>query len=263
MEEDDVLDFSELPDVSALHPELDEDEQWFAAQMKARENAYEAIFGQSVPEGQILSPSDPELTINWPGGGIYQYAPDKDRRGWTYVTHGLAQPDEPSEDDGEEMPYSGLGIELVMSAREQSMWVPDVLLSLVRYLLFHPDARLIEPGHRLPSSVFSQIDDKTELSHMLAVSSGEYVSSVLLPEGMCDLVHLMGITRAELERAKSQPGILGSVALSVALVELGVGFDTELRRACATKDPRFEEAWERGLAIARELDDEGKESEDD
>src|SRR5512140_1787198 len=107
------LDFSRLPDVSAEHPELSEDERFYAAHMKAREDALQQIFGDTEPKGQILSPGEPDVVVNWPGGGVHPYAPREGRSGWHYVTHGLAQPFDAEEgeappDAPEEQP-SGFG----------------------------------------------------------------------------------------------------------------------------------------------------------
>lgn len=239
------LDFSVLPDVTELHPELSPDERWYAAHMKAREDAFAAIFGETEPPDQILSPSDPDLAVNWPGGGIYQFPPHGDRDGWAYVTHGLAQPMDP--DDGASEPdderVSGLGIELVLSTREPALWAPEVLLVFVRYLLFDERARPFLPGHRIPASVLSQLHPETELTHLLGVESTSYPARIALPAGFCLLVHLVGVTSAEVERARNLPDTIGSIVLAEVLAELGVGLHTDPARSCITKDPRFEAAW--------------------
>ena len=136
---EDPADFSKLPNVAELHPELGEDERAFAAHMKAREDAYAAIFGESDPPGQVLSPGDTELMLNWPGGGIYVFPPRGDRRGWHYVTHGLSQPldyeDGEEAADGEEEEVSGLGCELVISTPERCEWPSMLLIEMVKYFL--------------------------------------------------------------------------------------------------------------------------------
>jgi hypothetical protein len=96
------------------HPELEsESELAFAAHMQTRESAFSVIFGESYPSDRIITPSNPRLSldgVNWPVGGVFQYAPAGGRIGWHYVTHGLAQPSEPTlvtESDPEAV--SGLG----------------------------------------------------------------------------------------------------------------------------------------------------------
>lgn len=239
------VDFSELPDVQQLHPELEPDELWYAAHMKAREDALSAIFGETEPPGQILSPTDPELTVSWPGGGIYQFPPRGERSSWHYVTHGLSQPSAP--DEGLDLPaderVSGMGIELLISTREQGLWAADVLLAFVRHLLLDERASVFLPGHRIPASVLAQLHPETELTHLLGIESPEYPTRIGLPAGECLLLHLVGITSAEAERARSLPGIDGSVALAGVLGELGIDHVTDPARQCSTRDARFESAW--------------------
>ncbi len=240
------LDFSKLPDVAKLHPELDEDERAFAAHMKAREDAYAHIFGQTDPPDQILSPSDPDLMINWPGGGVYAFPPRGAREAWHYVTHGLAQPigapDEEEDEDDE--PVSGLGIELVIATPSRSEWAPALLVDCVRYMLFDPNATLIVPGDRMPTRAFSSYAAGTALTHMIATTSDDYDHHILLPAGQCTLVHLVGVTTDEIERAKAMgSGAEGTFVLAEALCALGAGLVTDTARACTTKDPRFDGVW--------------------
>ncbi|MGC4088738.1 MAG: suppressor of fused domain protein [Polyangiaceae bacterium] len=254
------LDFSKLPDVSELHPELNPEEQLYAAHMLARENALEAIFGETDPPDQILSPDDPDFAAGWPGGGVYQYPARGKRSGVHYVTHGLAQPmdfDDPVEPADE--PRSGLGIELVLSTPNESEWPVVVLFELVKYLLFAENARLFLPGHRIPASLLQQVDPSTQLTHLFGIASAEYESELLLPAGACTLVHLVGATMAEIERAKQHRGTTGTYILSETLRELGVGHVTDLKRACATKDARFDAVW---AAVAKKYEEAGRERPD-
>jgi hypothetical protein len=245
-----MLDFSALPDVAQLHPELEPDARWFAAHMRAREEALLYVFGESEPPGQILSPADAQLTVNWPGGGIYQYSPCEGRSGWHYVTHGLAQPfSEEAGRAGAEQPdaVSGLGIELVISCPEQSTWAPNVLLDLVRYLLFGENAAPFIPGDRIPYRGFAALgsaEQPCRLTHLLAITSPEYPAWLRLPGGSCALLHVVGVTDAEVERARGSAleGV-GSFVLANTLIELGIGLATDPRRECGTEHPLFDEVW--------------------
>jgi hypothetical protein len=243
------LDFSKLPDVSKIHPELeDPDERAFAAHMKAREDAYAHIFGQTDPPDQILSPSDSDLMMNWPGGGVYAFPPRGNRTGWHYVTHGLSQPftdpetDEAAEGEDEEK-VSGLGIELVVATPDKSEWAPSLLIDCVRYLMFDDQAQLIVPGDRMPTSAFKTYSPGSELAAMIATTSDDYDHHILLPAGALTLVHLVGVTAPELARAKEGGGAEGTFVLASVLCTLGPGFVTDTERACSTKDPRFEASW--------------------
>jgi hypothetical protein len=227
--EQEPLDFSKLPDAADT----------FAAHMKAREDAYAVIFGESDPPGQVLAPTDAQLMLNWPGGGIYVFAPRGDRRGFHYVTHGLSQPL-----DDAERAVSGLGCELVISTPHRCDWPSMLLLEMAKYLLFEDDAPAVLPGDRMPTGAFRKVAPTTELSYMFATTSTEYPSLFLLPGGRCTLVHLVGATAPEIERAKKEGGAFGTMVLSETLRRLGVGYVTDTARASATADlARFEAAW--------------------
>lgn len=243
-----ILDFSRLPDVSELHPELAPEERWYAAHMKAREDALLYVFGESAPPGQILSPSEPELQAQWPGGGVCQYPPRERRGAWHYITTGLAQPltlEATRTVEVDPAPVSGLGIELVLSSAEPAVWAPNILLDLVRYLLFAENATVFVPGERIPYTGFEHLGQPTPLTHLLALTSPEYASEILLPAGHCALVHLVGVTAAEVERARAldRPETPGSEVLAGVLVELGQGFVTDPARECLTEHPLFDEVW--------------------
>lgn len=253
------LDFSLLPDVSDFDPEKDDPEiAAFDAHMQVRANALHYIFGKSHPEDSVWSPStDHELFLNWPGGAIMCFPPQGDRQNWYFVTHGLSQP--PMEDDlipvaldeyldwrearGEEE-VSGWGIELVISTRDFYDWPLNLLMELVQYLLFNENSQIILPGHRLPLAGPILPATNPLLNHLLAVTSSEYPSTIRLPGGLCSLIHLIGITEAEVNRARQFKGPTGSQVLQSVLVKLGVGCLTDPERPCLTTHPQFEEVWQ-------------------
>lgn len=243
-----TFDSSELPDVSDRFPEGARMEGLYAAHMEARERAYRAIFGPSDPPDTILSPGDPNLMINWPGGGVYIFPPRSGRTGWHYVTHGLAQP---MEDDlpastvpDSEDPISGLGIELVISTPDKCSWAPDVLFNLTKYMLFQPGARAILPGHRVPCNGPLVLGTNTPLRHLVGTRSSEYPSDIRLPAGYCWLVHLVGATDDEMGFAtRWGPGTGGSEILQEVFLMLGVSYLSNPDRRSLTERTDFIEAW--------------------
>lgn len=246
-----MLDFSALPNVDDLGLEQP-GEIAYAAQMAAREHALHSLFGPSDPPDQIMSPGDPNLFINWPGGGIYQYPPTEKRPSWHYVTSGLSQPH--IDDDGTAQPvvdddgqrYSGFGIELVISTFERVAWAPDVLINLVKYLLFQKNARVILPGDRIPCNGPLVLGTATPLTHLVATTSNNYETEIVLPVGQCLLVHLIGCTQGEIDVALTMGhGTAGSIVLCRVLGEMGIGFDSIPERSCLTRDPTFTATWDR------------------
>ncbi|HKY29070.1 MAG TPA: suppressor of fused domain protein [Pyrinomonadaceae bacterium] len=254
------LDFSQLPDVSDEYPDPDPEEQLIAvsaAHGLARYNALQHIFGKTHPEDSVLEPKDQDLFLNWIGGAALCFPPQRDRKSWYYVTHGLAQPIEEDDympalledyldyrDMNNEEPISGWGIELVISTQDFYGWAPDLLMSLVKYLLFNENSEMILTGHRLPLG--SPIASAAEpgLNHLLAVTSPEYPTNIRLPGGLCSLIHVVGVTEAEVERARTLEGPRGSLALQRVLEKLGVGCVTDPDRSCVTTHPQFDQAWQ-------------------
>ena len=246
-----MFDSSAIPNVDDLG--LDSPgESAYAAQMAAREYALHSIFGPCEPPDQILSPAEPNLFMNWAGGGIYQYPPHGNRSSWHYVTSGLSQPH--IDDDAIPQPiidedgrhYSGYGIELVISTIEKVMWAPHVLINLVRYILFQKNSQIILPGDRIPCHGPLVLDTVTPLNFLVGTTSNEYETEILLPVGQCQLVHLIGCTQGEIDAALTMGlGTAGSIVLCRVLLEMGVGFDSIPERSCLTSNSKFAATWDR------------------
>jgi hypothetical protein len=96
------------------------------------------------------------------------------------------------------------------------------------------------------------------LRHVLATLSPEYEIDLLLPAGHCLLVHLVGVTDAEIAKAKAEEGILGSLILERVLYAFGVGGLTDPDRACLTERDDFDAVWNdvRAEVIAEQAEDE-------
>lgn len=184
------------------------------------------------------------------------FPPQGDRNNWYFVTHGLSQPpmDEDSlipgaladyldwRDVNCDEPISGWGIELVVSTRAFCQWPFDLLLKVVEYLLFSEHSQIILPGHRLPVGHPIVPAPNPLLNYLLAITSPEYPSSILLPGGSCSLVHLVGVTEAEITFARRLKNP-GSLVLQSVLQKLGVGCLTNPERPCLTTHPQFKRAW--------------------
>ncbi len=243
-----MIDFSKLPKKPFLAKKTD---FAFEAHMITREKAFNEIFGLSYPDNKIIVPSDGNLLLNWPGGGIFQYEPKESRTGWHYVTHGLSQPDKPIlKTEKNEDACSGFGIEFVISTPDLNNWAPNVLMNLVKYLLFQKTSKIIYPYHRLPCNGPIVTDTDTQITHLLAVPSPEYENEIQLPAGFCELVHMVGITENEFNRAVSWgSGTGGSIILFDVLQKYKVGNLTDPTRNCLTKIDGFLDVWDETQTI--------------
>ena len=239
-----MIDFSALPDVSETNLELTEPgEIEYAAQMLARENLLHAVFGQPEPNGRIWSPSDPNLTINWAGGGFYTYPAASG--GYYFVTSGLSQPapDQLTQSDGKDA-FSGLGLELVIQSPDDSKWPFGVLQGLVNYMLFQENARIVMPGDRIPCNGPLVTDSDTDLCYLIAALSDRYETQGRLPAGNVDLVQLIGVTEGEANHATAWGrGTGGTLILGEVLKRLKVDELTDPNRSCTTLDSEFDAIW--------------------
>jgi len=245
-----MLDCSELPEVRLLFPQLkSRNEQLFVAHMLAREKALTTVFGDSDPP-EALAPKNAELAAAWTGGGVKRFAPRGERTGWTWCTHGLAQPF-PNElgqlkSASDEEALSGFGVEYVLSAAADASWAPDILFSMAHRTLLDEKAPLFLPGHRTASGAFASLVPGSTLGGLVA-TLGDYETDLRLPGGGCTLVHLVGVTAAELAKAKSLGATArGTGVLLHVLGALGVGVVTDPKRACATQHRDFARLWAEG-----------------
>jgi hypothetical protein len=252
------VDAATLPDISDEHPELEEEEErLYASHMKAREDAFERIFGLTDPPGQVFSPSDAELTVNWPGGGLHRYAPKgAERPGWHWVTHGLSQPmdEEVPGEVSDPDAWSGLGLEYALSTPSDGEWPAHVLLNMVRYQLLSEDAPLFTVGHHINCGLEGLTGAPSRIEHILGTFAPHHPSEVRLPAGRCTLVHLVGITSAERERIRSVEGpVQGAAALTLVLRQLGVGVLTDPARGCVTEHEDFARLFKEALETLHAL----------
>jgi hypothetical protein len=137
-----------------------------------------------------------------------------------------------------------------MSTPDSSAWAADLLFNLVTLLLFDPNPPTLLPLRRVSGGGPLVADTDTPLRHILCVTSADYPSLIRLPGGLCELVHLTGVTDAEVERAKAWgPGEGGSMILQQVLDDLGVGTLTDPARRSLTERDDFEAVWRRTEAV--------------
>ena len=245
-----VFDFSHLPDVSGENPDLSGNALLLASHTKARRDALWMVFGDTAPKDHVIRPMERELKAAWPHGGVLRHPPSEDRPDWRYVTHGLAHPKRADAAErfriDDERP-SGRGIELVISTDEDVRWAPKLLLSLVRYMVLNPQAKTVLPLDRMPAGGPVDGREACELRYLLARKPRHYESELVLPGGLCDLVHLVGITEAEFDHARTLPAGAGSAALVLALDVVGIECTTDPNRPCMTTRPDWQDLWQAAI----------------
>ena len=211
----------------------------------ARETALRGALDRGAP--RALLPHDDDLAAAWPYGRLLMFAPTN-RHPWrAWVSCGLSRPSLREADVtlSVEERFSGAGIELVLGTAPAEVsathWAPALLLNVLR-------ATIIQTGQNiLPGDVIScgPLTAHSSLTHLVAIQCPQYPSRLILPGGHVAVVHLLGATAAEIERAKG----LTPVALGQALFDR-LGPITDPTRACLSAAPEFDAALSRFAAAA-------------
>jgi hypothetical protein len=149
-----------------------------------------------------------EVDPRWLHLGILEYGPTPGRSSWLYVSSGGSTPWETEPDKYDVDDYSWLGVEFVIETPSQADWPIRVLQRLLAYqvLLTHGrfgDYSPLDYGHRLP--VGGTVDGSTgsKLTVLAIAKPTHYPSSVQLPSGKFDFLHVVGITEQERDFAKA------------------------------------------------------------
>lgn len=213
-------------------------ETWYEDSMASREDQFEKLFGPTSPPNQVFKPRDKAWDLTIPGFAFLRHPPTADRPYWLYLTHGLAQPmDFESFKTGYRGGVSGRGMEFALATIEDEAWPFTMLELLTSYSL--KGAKTIQPLDRVPASDLM----KGPGGHLLAMSDPGYRTEMRTLSGTFDVIHMVGITAAEYQKAKGFPGRIGSHILELALHEFGVGGVTNRNRSSITELANFESVW--------------------
>lgn len=151
--------------------------------------------------------SDGDIDPRWPHLGVCEYAPTAQRPSWLYVTSGGSTPWE-TEDFSSVGPddYSWLGVEFVLETPAQADWPVRALQRLLAYHVLASCGRFgdtpgVDYGHRIPAG---PIDGDASKLRVLAICQPDhYEATCQLDSGKFDFLHVVGITEAERDFAKS------------------------------------------------------------
>lgn len=213
-------------------------ESWYAEAMASREREFRKVFGPNSPTDMVFKPADESFEMVIPGFAFLRFPPTDDRPHWLYVTHGIAQPAE-FEDfyDGFNGEGSGYGIEFALATANEETWPFTVLELLARYML--SGSQPILPGDRIPSS---DLMEEARGGALMALPTPNFPEFKTL-SGTFDVIHFVGATAGEIQKARTYPGHQGSKILELVLRHFGIGVKTDRKRACTTKDRDFERVW--------------------
>jgi hypothetical protein len=223
----------------------------FVTYCEQRSKEYRRIFGTEKPKGQIILPPTDLSLFAWPGGGVYQFPPRKTKKlkHWHYVTEALSQPDNPAEAIKNGYPY--YAFELVMSTTEECIWASNVLINLARYYL-GPKGRPFYHWQCIPCNGPLVIGWETQLTYMISVAAQEYEPIVHLPGGDCALVHMVGVSEAEVKPCfEIEQPTQGIQALYRVLCKHGIGSCSIPERPSLTDDPTFLDEWRVELELVQ------------
>ncbi|MBI1889414.1 MAG: suppressor of fused domain protein [Burkholderiales bacterium] len=212
---------------------------WYEDAMQSREVALIARFGPYSPEDKVFKPQNQALETAIPGFAFLRFPPSEGRPFWLYITHGLSQPSEPEESEKRDQErLSGFGIEFALATRVEEAWPFTMLEALTSYAL--QGIKPVLPWDRVPSS---DLMENAPGGHLLALQAPGYDTQIITATGKFHIVHLVGVTSAEVTKAKLRPGVEGSKALECVLHRLNVGCVTDRKRECLTDSMEFEAAW--------------------
>ncbi len=153
-----------------------------------------------TPESFESLGADPD--VRWLFCGVLRFPPTRKRRTWLYVSSGLSTPWDRKPREWNEHEPSGLGIELVLETREESLWAIDRLQRLSACALLMAAGKL-GPGTLLGIGRTLEIqpsvdgDPRSLLRYLFVVPPSHYDDSFSLPWGHAKFLHGIGITAAE------------------------------------------------------------------
>ncbi|MGE5326957.1 MAG: suppressor of fused domain protein [Deltaproteobacteria bacterium] len=201
-------------------------DKWFENAWAVREEkVYPSLFGPCggdsiYPLDQVIfevfkkGGSDPR----WLTHGVIKFPPTEARKSWLFVTSGLSNAWEDKEPEPEGP--SGLGCELVMETCGDFGWALFHLRRLLAYQTLlgwgrYEGKDCLGFGDRIPLQ--APIDgNQSLLTWCLVVPPAGYPPEFQLPSGRVTLLHIVGVTDAEIRFAGEQgyPALLRKLSPS-------------------------------------------------
>lgn len=164
-----------------------------------------------------------EVDPRWLCFGVMVSEPNEKRNSWIYVSSGLSNPWDDTEEDFANNEESGLGVEFVIETAKEEKWAIAVLQKMIAYNLLigigkFGDQALIDYSHRIPLNGPVSGKDDDPLRFLIVAEPDHYQKTFRLESGGVRLLHFIGVTEAEREFAREN----STVALVERLKTAGV-----------------------------------------
>lgn len=205
-----------MGDSAQLGTETSQEEwqSWFENVWATREDGvYRQLFGTVGPKVHTIPPQlfqqmgiKGEPDPRWLVHGVFEIEPTEKLPYWTYVTTALSNPwgQDPATIKDDEP--SGLGFEMVMHTRDQSIWAIQVLHWLMAVNILSGSGMLqgdtLFAGARVP--LHTSIDptqSESPIRNLLVLEASHIIPGFKLPSGTVDLLLCLGVTDNEMQSA--------------------------------------------------------------
>lgn len=175
------------------------------------EVVFRQVFGQSSGEIYTLSAdvfgffNRKSVDPRWLTHGVIKFPPNGFRQTWVYATSGLsnAWEDDVFDPDG----LSGLGCEIVFETADDFDWALRLMRRLLAYQILlgwghYEGGDPFAIGSRIPLG--GSIDrESSELKYCLIVPPKGYEPKFQIPSGRAEFYHIVGVTEAEFQFART------------------------------------------------------------
>lgn len=147
-----------------------------------------------------------EVDPRWLHLGVFEFSPTPERDSWLYATSGGSTPWDTEPGDFDPTEYSWLGVEFVVEAPAQAEWPIRLLRKVLAYHLLlcmdRLDGTPLDYGHRVPTGPIDG-EPSTRVKIVAVAEPEHYPAQQQLASGKFDFLHLVGITEAERDWARS------------------------------------------------------------
>ena len=179
------------------------------------ESLYPSLFGTVDSGIYVIDPEDfaafgaTAYDPRWLHLGVFVFRPTEARPSWLYVTSGGSTPWDSAPGEYDSEGYSWLGVELVLEAPDKAEWPIRVLKRLLAFHVLAAHGHFgekpgLDYGMRLPLG--GPITPGTESAlhfALVAPPPDHYQATASLASGKFDFLHVVGISQAERDFAKT------------------------------------------------------------